>query len=164
MSKRRFSFFGNTGVSADAQRLHEQSKRNLALIAEKLDVIQASFRNGGTITFDQLNTYLVSTPETPIKYETGKHCFAYRIESSDPDVIKFYCTFEPPEGEMAEYGLHQHPDATEECLQLEGIGECNGNSLPPFSKTVVPAGDWHNYKMKTWGAILVTFTRIPSEE
>lgn len=160
MSKRRFSFFGNSGVSDEAHRLHEKSKRNLALIAEKLDIMQASFRYGGTITFDQLGAYLVSTPETPIKYETGKHCFAFRIACKDPNVIKFYCTFEPPKGEVAEYGWHNHPDALEHVLQLEGIAKVNDKEIPPFTESNFAPGEWHNYKMSTWGAIIVTFTKV----
>ena len=159
-SKLQTFFFGKADVSPEAQRMYADGQQKLREMTSRIESMRKAFTEGGSITFDQLNAYIVSTPETPMKYETGKHCFAFRIPCPDPNKIMFYCTFEPPEGEVAKYGWHEHPDCDEDTLQMEGIAEANGENVMPFQLKHFPAGVPHNYGMTAKGAILVTFTRV----
>lgn len=138
---------------------HQASKNQLDELADRIEAMRQSFTLGGSITFDDLATYLVSTPETPIRYETGQHCFVYRLPCEDPDRILFCCEFEPKPGEPAAYGWHNHPDCAEEVLQLTGEAIVNGKAVNRFATTNFVAGEFHDYKMRMPGAILVTFTR-----
>lgn len=139
---------------------HQASAEQLDELSDRVESMRESFTKGGSISFDDLASYLVSTPETPIRYETGQHCFAYRLSCEDPDRLLFYCEFEPKPGEPAAYGWHNHPDCAEEVLQLTGRAIVNGSRVDRFATTRFFAGQFHDYKMKMPGAILVTFIRI----
>jgi len=151
---------GGSIIPPEVLAIHNASKDQLDELAERIESMRQSFTEGGSITFDELASYIVSTPETPMRYETGEGCFIYRMPCDDPDQLVFYCEFEPKPGKPAAYGWHNHPDCIEETIQIKGKGYVNGVVVERFATMRFQPGQFHDYKMKAPGSIFVTFTRV----
>ena len=128
-------------------------------IYAQIEAMETNFTKGGPITWEQLSTYQISTPEAPVGYPTGKHCMSYRLADMDGKMV-FLTICVAPEGEVGSFGWHWHPKARETTTQLMKNAKHNGKKLPPFSVTTFEPGDPHDYIIDPGGALLTVFEKI----
>lgn len=149
----RFKKLFRPTVDIDAVRA--QYADIYATIAE----MELSFSKGGPVTWEQLGSYEISTPEKPIGYPTGVNCISYRL----PDVGNlrvFYTKCVAPKGERGSFGWHWHPKSRETNIQLEETGKHNGTPLPPFSVTKFEPGTKHDYILPPGGSLITLFEKV----
>jgi hypothetical protein len=158
--KEYLNFIRKPDISPKSLIAHRDSQEKLKAITEKIKLLADTWTHGGSVTFNEMEAYPISTPENPQRFEAGTGCFIYRLPCSEEGKLKFYCIFRPVNGEKAIYGWHNHPDCIEETFQLEGTSLCNNVITPMFSTTRFEAGEYHNYSMEENGSILVTFTKV----
>lgn len=150
-------------ASIDASRLEEKRRQ----LEQEVDAwekghekMHKSFSYGGIITYEQLDSYKVSTKEKPIGYPTGKNCITFRLPNIG-SVILMYTVCVAPKGERGRFGLHGH-DCIENNLQLEGNGECKGVICPPFTMVVFDPFEDHDYLLDPGASCLTAFKKAVS--
>ena len=128
-------------------------------IYEQIESMEANFTKGGPLTWEQLQTYQISTADKPIGYPTGKHCMSYRLPDQDGKMM-FLTLCVAPEGEKGAFGWHWHPKAKETNIQLLKNTEHHCRPLPPFSVTVFAPGDPHDYIVESGGGRITFFEKV----
>ena len=143
------------GPTIDVEALRAQYADIYATIAE----MEMSFTKGGPVTWEQLRSYEISTPERPIGYPTGHNCMSFRLPDIGDSMV-FYTKCVAPEGEFGSFGWHWHPKSRETNIQLEFTGEHHGKKLPPFSVTTFDPGTHHDYILPPGGSLITLFDKL----
>lgn len=134
-------------------------REEVAAWEKDFESMHGAFSQGGIVTWEQLATYRISTPDKPVGYPTGKNCLSFRLPDLEGRMI-FYTVCVAPEGEVGCFGWHHHPKTNETNIQLEGTAEHDGKPHPPFSVTVFPAGTPHDYILQPGGSLITVFEKV----